>query len=98
MLLDVDVQGARQLKATCGDAAVAVMVLPPSWRELERRLTERRTEAPAVIARRLARAREEAAAIGAYDYWIVNDDRATSIATLDAIVNAERARVGRITP
>lgn len=96
MLLDIDVQGARQLKAVYGEAAVAVMVLPPSWPELERRLTERRTETPEKITRRLARARQEAAAVDAYDYWIVNDERDAAIATLDAIVLAERARVGRI--
>lgn len=96
MLLDIDVQGARQLKARYHDAAVAVMVLPPSWDELAARLTTRRTESAERIARRLARAREEAAAVQAYDYWIVNDDRAAAIAVLDAVVVAERARVGRI--
>ena len=96
MLLDIDVQGARQLKAMYADAAVAVMALPPSWEELERRLIARRTETPEVIARRLARAREEAAALDAYDYCIVNADRAEAIATLDAIVRAERARVSRM--
>lgn len=96
MLLDIDVQGARQLKATYADAAVAVMVLPPSWEELARRLTERRTETPEVIERRLARAREEAAALNAYDYGIINGERTQAIATLDAIVCAERARVARM--
>ena len=70
ILLDVDVQGARQLKEIYGDAAVAVMVLPPSWAELERRLRERRTEDDATVLRRLTRAREEAEAIRRYDYWI----------------------------
>jgi guanylate kinase len=96
MLLDVDVQGARQLKKAYGEAAVAVMVLPPSWDELERRLTARRTETPDRIARRLARARDEAAAVRDYDYWIVNGERDAAAATLNAIIDAERARVGRI--
>ena len=96
MLLDIDVQGARQLKRSYQEAAVAVMVLPPSWQELERRLRTRRTEDEATIARRLARAREEARAFLDYDYWIVNAEVEASIGVLDAVVTAERARVGRV--
>jgi guanylate kinase len=96
LLLDIDVQGAHLLKRSYKEAAVAVMVLPPSWDELARRLTARRTESPEKIDRRLARAREEAAAVRDYDYWIVNREAAVAIATLDGIVAAERARVSRI--
>jgi guanylate kinase len=96
ILLDVDVQGARRLKQIYADAAVAVMVLPPSWDELERRLRERRTEDDATVLRRLTRAREEADAIRRYDYWIVNSERGAAIAKLQAIIVAERARTARI--
>jgi len=96
MLLDIDVQGARQLKRTYGDAAVAVMVLPPSWDELERRLRARRTEDDASLARRLGRARDEARALRDYDYCIVNDDAVRAAADLEGIVRAERVRVSRI--
>jgi guanylate kinase len=96
ILLDIDVQGARQLKAIYGDAAVAVMVLPPSWDELESRLRARRTEDEATLTRRLARAREEANEVRKYDYWIVNSDRAHAIATLEGIILAERARTARL--
>jgi len=96
MLLDIDVQGARQLKRSYKEAAVAVMVFPPSWVELERRLRMRRTEDDETIARRLMRAREEAQALLEYDYWIVNGEVEVAIAALDAIVVAERSRVGRI--
>ena len=96
MLLDIDVQGARHLKRTYREAAVAVMVFPPSWDELERRLTARRTDDDAAVARRLGRAREEAEALLEYDYWLVNDDVERSIAGLEAIVLAERAKVARI--
>ncbi len=96
MLLDIDVQGARQLKRSYKEAAVAVMVFPPSWPELERRLRARRTEDDETIARRLSRAREEAQALLEYDYWLVNLELAASIVALDAIVAAERSRVSRI--
>jgi guanylate kinase len=96
LLLDIDVQGARQLKRSYKEAAVAVMVLPPSWEELERRLRERRTEDDATIGQRLARAREEAQALLEYDYWLVNADAGEAAAVLAALVAAERARVGRI--
>jgi guanylate kinase len=96
MLLDIDVQGARHLKRSYREAAVAVMVFPPSWDELERRLRARRTEDEATVLRRLTRAREEARALLDYDYWIVNADVAASVADLEAIARAERARVARI--
>jgi guanylate kinase len=96
VLLDIDVQGARHLKRSYREAAVAVMVFPPSWEELERRLRARSTEDDATVVRRLARAREEARALGEYDYWLVNRDVAESVARLEAIVVAERAKVARI--
>ena len=96
MLLDIDVQGARRLKRTYRDSAVAVMVFPPSWEELERRLRDRRTDDETTIARRLGRAREEADALPEYDYFIRNADVADSVTALRAIVAAERARVSRI--
>lgn len=96
MLLDIDVQGARHLKRLYREAAVAVMVFPPSWAELEHRLRARRTEDEATVVRRLTRAREEARALRDYDYWIVNADVEASVTRLTAIVSAERARVARI--
>ena len=96
MLLDIDVQGARQLKRIYREAAVAVMVLPPSWDELERRLRARSTEDESTMLGRLARARDEARALSDYDYWIVNADVEQAVGQLEAIVRAERARVSRI--
>ncbi|MCC6763552.1 MAG: guanylate kinase [Deltaproteobacteria bacterium] len=96
MLLDIDVQGARRLKRVYRDSAVAVMVFPPSWGELERRLHDRRTDDEAAIARRLARAREEADHLPEYDYFVRNADREEAVAQAIAIVLAERARVSRI--
>ncbi len=96
LLLDIDVQGARRLKRIYRDSAVAVMVFPPSWPELERRLRDRGTDEESTITRRLTRAREEADALPEYDYFIRNCDVADSVALLVAIVGAERARVSRI--
>lgn len=96
VLLDIDVQGARHLKRAYREAAVAVMVFPPSWDELERRLRARRTEDDPTVVRRLTRARDEAQALLDYDYWLVNEDVAATITRLEAIVLAERARVSRI--
>jgi guanylate kinase len=95
ILLDIDVQGARQIKQAHPEA-VSVFILPPSWEELEKRLRGRRTEAEEVIARRLKRAYEEAEERFLYDYWIINDKLERAVATLKAIIIAERARVSRM--
>jgi guanylate kinase len=94
-LLDIDVQGARQLKASYAEA-VSIFVLPPSWKVLEDRLRGRGTDQEAVITRRLQRAREEIGEMGRYDYWLVNDQVDRAVALLQAIVAAERARVSRL--
>ena len=95
LLLDIDVQGATQLKATYPEA-VSLFVLPPSWQELERRLRGRGTDTEAAITRRLHRAREEAREFSAYDYWIVNDNLERAVSLLHAILTAERARIARL--
>jgi len=94
-LLDIDVQGARQMKARYREA-VAVFVLPPSEKELERRLRGRRTDSEEVIQRRLRRAKAEMEELWDYDYVLVNRDVDESVRLLAAIVYAERARVSRI--
>lgn len=96
ILLDIDIQGARQIRAKYARDAVTVFVFPPSFHELEERLRRRATENEAAIARRLKRAQEEASAFPEYDYLIINADVSDSIARLEAIVNAERLRVGRL--
>ncbi len=95
MLLDIDVQGARQLKQRYVEA-VAVFVLPPSEEELERRLRGRGTDSEAVIRRRLTRARTEMDEYRAYDYYVINRDVDESVRLLAAIVAAERVRVKRL--
>jgi guanylate kinase len=99
LLLDIDVQGAAQIKAKL-PKAVSIFVLPPSAGELERRL-RRRSEAegavnPEVIQKRLKTARREIEKYREYDYILVNDRLEESIDALKAIVLSERAlRSGR---
>lgn len=95
ILLDIDVQGARQIKSLYVES-VSIFVLPPSWPELEQRLRSRGTDPNEVIARRLQRARSETQALGSYDYLIVNDQIDRAVAQLAAIIQAERSRISRI--
>ena len=94
VIMDIDVQGARSIRASGADAAL-IFVLPPSMAELEWRLRRRATEGEEVIAQRMARAREELAAAMEFDYLVVNDDLDRAIADTRAIIAAERLRTGR---
>src|SRR5208282_473967 len=96
ILLDIDIQGARQLRAAYPRDSVTIFVLPPGFRELEERLRGRGTEDEPAIAHRLRRALEEAEAYPEYDYLIVNADIGESISRLAAVVGAERQRVARL--
>jgi guanylate kinase len=95
IILDIDVQGARQLREKPGYRGVFIFIAPPSLEELKRRLTGRSTETDAVIARRLANAKEEMQSIGAYDYVIVNDTVDQAVEVLKSIIIAERSRKRR---
>jgi guanylate kinase len=95
VLLDIDTQGAAQLRARYPEA-VLVFIVAPSMRELEQRLRERRSDGEPEIARRLARAREEVALWRRYDYLIVNRDVKEAMEQLESIIQAERCRVARL--
>jgi guanylate kinase len=97
MLLDVDVQGGRALRAGYPDG-VFVFIYPPSFAVLEARLRGRASDRPEVIAERLGNAPGEMAEYAAYDYVIINDDLARAQAQLAAIVEAERCRLARLAP
>ena len=97
ILLDIDVQGAAQIRQKYTADVVTVFVLPPSFVELEERLRRRATDAESAIQRRLARASQEALCYPQYDYLIINRQVADSIMQLAAIVGAERLRVRRLT-
>jgi guanylate kinase len=95
VLLDIDTQGAAQLRGRYPDA-VLVFILAPSIKDLEQRLRERRSDAEVEIERRLVRAREEIALWRRYDYLIVNRDVKEALGELESIIMAERCRVKRI--
>ena len=95
ILLDIDVQGARKIKRKY-PRAVSIFLLPPSWRELQRRLARRGTDGKETILRRLVNARGEIAEIIKYDYYIVNHEVRTSVNLLKSIVEAERAKTFRV--
>jgi len=95
LVLDIDVQGARQLKQQIPEA-VTVFILPPSRQVLEQRLRARGEDRDDVIERRLREAAEEIRNYQAYDYVLINRDLAESDAVLSSIVHAERVRRTRI--
>ena len=91
VLLDIDVQGHRQVRRRLPDA-VSVFVLPPSLRELGRRLRQRSSDPPEVVERRLAAARKEIAHWTEYDYLVVNDRVSRATQALRSVVLATRLR------
>jgi len=95
LVLDIDVQGARQLKSQIPEA-VTVFILAPSRQILEQRLRARSEDRDEVIERRLRDAAREIENYNAYDYVLINRDLAESDAVLCAIVRAERVRRTRI--
>lgn len=95
VILDVDTQGAAQLRQVYPDG-VFVFVLPPSWEQLEQRLRKRRSDAPEEIERRLKRAREEMKYFTEYDYVIINEVLERAVGDLCAIITAERCRSLRL--
>jgi guanylate kinase len=95
LVLDIDVQGARQLKDQIPEA-VTVFILAPSRQILEQRLRARSEDRDDVIERRLREAAEEIRNYNAYDYVLINRDLCDSDRALSAIVYAERVRRTRI--
>ncbi len=94
VLLEIDWQGARQVRAAFA-GAVGVFVVPPSLTELERRLRGRGTDDEAVIARRLAAAHDEMRHVGEFDFAIINKDLQVALDDLRATVRASRLRLDR---
>jgi guanylate kinase len=95
LVLDIDVQGARQLKGRI-PGAVSIFILAPSRQILEERLRARSQDSDAVIARRLRDAAEEIRNYFLYDYLLVNREVESSVETLIAIVKATRSRRDRM--
>lgn len=85
VMLEIDVQGAKQVKAAIPDA-VTMFLEPPSWEVLERRLSGRGTEEEAALRRRLETARRELADAGMFDHRVVNEDLTEAVEQVDRIL------------
>ena len=91
LVLEIDVQGAQQVKAKLPEA-IAIFIVPPSRQDLERRLRSRGQDSEEAIARRLERARQEMARSVEYDFVVVNDDLERASSEVLAIAVAARCR------
>lgn len=91
VILDIEVQGATQVHDLRPDV-VRIFIAPPSWEELERRLTARGTDSPEKVQKRLLRAKVELENAGHYDYFVINDAVDHAVAELQAIMLAEHCR------
>ncbi|MBE6963034.1 MAG: guanylate kinase [Ruminococcaceae bacterium] len=91
VILDIEVQGATQVIAKRPDT-VRIFIAPPSWEELERRLTDRGTDTPEKIKKRLLRAKVEFQTAHTYDYLVINDTVESAVAELEAIMTAEHCK------
>ena len=95
VILEIDWQGARQVRASMPDAS-SIFIMPPSVSELERRLRDRQTDSPEVIERRLRDALGDMTHWSEFDYAIINDDLDQAVLDLEAVLRGEgdACRVG----
>jgi guanylate kinase len=97
VLLDIDTQGAEQIRNSC-DGGVYIFILPPSMEILKKRLVKRKSNTEEDIKRRLRRARDEIKDYYKYDYVIVNDRLKDSLRKLESIIISERLKNKNIDP
>ena len=97
LLLDIDVQGARQLRAAQPDA-LAVFLLPPDYERLADRLRGRGSEDAGAFRRRMQTALSELSEVERFDYAVVNDRLDDTVRAVEAIIEAESHRVKRLSP
>ncbi len=95
VLFDIDWQGTQQLAQNARGDLVSIFILPPSTKELERRLKTRAQDSAEVVAKRMARAADEMSHYREYDYIIVNDIIEDSVAAVQSILAAERLKRDR---
>ena len=91
VILDIEVQGAIQVFSKMPEV-VRIFIAPPSWEELERRLTDRGTDSEDKIQKRLLRAKVEFQTAHTYDYFVINDSVENAVRELDAIMTAEHCK------
>jgi guanylate kinase len=92
VLFDIDWQGTQQLAERAPEDLVSIFILPPSTRELERRLRARAQDSAEEVARRMAKAADEMSHWAEYHYIVVNRDLDTSLVQVRSILQAERLR------
>jgi guanylate kinase len=92
VILEIDVQGALQVKDSY-DEAILVFILPPSLRELERRIVSRGTESKKDIQKRLSRAMDEIGLIDRYEYTVINDELNIAVNNIISIIQAEHFKI-----
>ncbi|MDM7859203.1 guanylate kinase [Alteromonas sp. ASW11-36] len=92
VFLDIDWQGARQVKQQLPDA-IGIFILPPSLEVLKSRLDSRGQDSAEVIASRMQKAKDEMSHYDEFDYVLVNDDFSTTLAALESVVFAQRERL-----
>lgn len=92
VILEIEVQGALQVKENMTDA-ILIFMIPPTLKELRNRLETRGTEAQDVVEKRLSRAEEEIELINKYDYIVVNDTVEDAVNQINSIVSSEKSRV-----
>ncbi|MGO9377677.1 MAG: guanylate kinase [Dissulfurispiraceae bacterium] len=95
VILDIDVQGARQIKEHYPQSTL-IFILPPSMTVLEKRLFDRMSDSPEVIEKRLKKAREEICEYKYYDYVIVNDLFEEAFGVFSSIIMAERNSIEKV--
>jgi guanylate kinase len=95
IILEIDIQGALQVKKTYPEA-VLIYILPPSFEELKKRLIGRGTETEEIVKMRLSRMHGEIAMIGEYNYFVVNRDLDEAVERVRAIMTAEHLRVDKL--
>ncbi|MBE6147745.1 MAG: guanylate kinase [Firmicutes bacterium] len=95
VILEIEINGASNVKKLMDDA-IFIFILPPSWKEMKRRLESRNTETKEKIMERFQTAYKEVNEVTKYNYVIVNDDLDESIKKVSSIICAEKCRVDRI--
>ena len=91
VILDIEVQGANQVVGKRPDT-VRIFIAPPSWDDLERRLTSRGTDSPDKVQKRLLRAKVEFQTAHTYDYFVINDTVENAVREIEAIMTAEHCK------
>ncbi|MBP7064603.1 guanylate kinase [Ferrovibrio sp.] len=92
ILFDIDWQGTQQLRQHAEKDLVSVFILPPSTRDLEKRLHTRAQDSAEVVAKRMAKAADEISHWAEYDYIVINDNMERCLAEVTAILHAERLK------